>query len=505
MPLTSSSNPLQNTPSLDPTRQATVQAASQVPSSATAVGYLVSTDGPVPSGLGLDRAALSAAGFSGAPGSTLVSAASGGPVRVAVGTGAAATLDDASLRDAAGAFGRAAASHENLAISLDGTASVAADRAAKALAEGALLARYRYDVLRSSSSARELRELTVVSADPSAAWGARVGQTLASATMLSRDLANTPHNHLTASNMADIAVALGAQRGFDVEVFDEKQMLEMGIGGILGVNAGSAEPPRLIRLTYAPADATGRLAMVGKGIMYDSGGIALKPGDAVHAAMKNDMSGAAAILAAVATMAAVGSRTAVTGYLMCTDNMPSGTAMALGDVITIRGGTTVEVVNTDAEGRLVMADGLVLAVEEQHDAIIDIATLTGACMRALGTEVAGVFGNNRALVEQVRAAGDATDEPVWELPLYRGYRRQLDSPIADLKNLGYGEGGAITAALFLEEFVAGVPWAHVDMAGVAVSTDGRPWHTAGCTGFGARLLVELAANFRAAEVAQRAN
>jgi leucyl aminopeptidase len=272
-------------------------------------------------------------------------------------------------------------------------------------------------------------------------------------------------------------------------------MAEMGIGGILGVNAGSAEPPRLIKLFYSPSNATGRLAMVGKGIMYDSGGIALKPGDAVHAAMKNDMSGAAAILAAVSTLSATGSRTAVTGYLMCTDSMPSGTAMALGDVITIRGGTTVEVVNTDAEGRLVMADGLVMAREEGHDAIIDIATLTGACMRALGTDVAGVFGNHQALVDQVRAAGDATDEPVWQPPLYQGYRKQLDSTVADMKNLGYGEGGAITAALFLEHFVVGVPWAHIDMAGVAQATDGRSWHTPGCTGFGARLLVELALNF----------
>jgi leucyl aminopeptidase len=166
--------------------------------------------------------------------------------------------------------------------------------------------------------------------------------------------------------------------------------------------------------------------------------------------------------------------------------------MALGDVITIRGGKTVEVVNTDAEGRLVMADGLVLAVEDGHDAVIDIATLTGACMRALGTEVAGVFGNDQALVDQVKAAGEATDEPVWQLPLYSGYRKQLESPVADMKNLGYGEGGAITAALFLEEFVGEVPWAHIDIAGTAQSTDGRPWHTPGCTGFGARLLVQLA-------------
>jgi leucyl aminopeptidase len=210
------------------------------------------------------------------------------------------------------------------------------------------------------------------------------------------------------------------------------------------------------------------------------------------------MSGSGAILAAVAALAELGSTTAVTGYLMCTDSMPSGSAMAMGDVITIRGGTTIEVVNTDAEGRLVMADGLVLAREQAPDAIVDIATLTGASMRALGTEVASVFSNDQALADQVKAAAEATDEPVWQMPLYRGYRKQLDSPIADMKNLGYGEGGAITAALFLEEFVGGIPWAHIDIAGTAVSTDGRPWHAPGCTGFGARLLVELAHNFRSA-------
>jgi leucyl aminopeptidase len=404
-------------------------------------------------------------------------------------------LTTATLRDAAASFAKAAATHERLAVSLGDTTGVSAPAAAQAVVEGALLARYRYDVLRSSTPAKALRELTVVSADDGAAAGAELGQLLATATALARDFANTPHNHLTASRFADIAVELGREHGFGVEVWDKDRLIAEAIGGILGVNAGSAEPPRMIKLTYSPANASARLAMVGKGIMYDSGGIALKPGDAVHAAMKNDMSGSAAILAAVTALAQTGAGTAVTGYLMCTDSMPSGTAMAMGDVITHRGGTTVEVVNTDAEGRLVMADGLVLAIEDEHDAVIDIATLTGAVMRALGTEVAGVFGNNQSLVDQVRAAGAATDEPVWQLPLVQTYNKQLESTVADMKNLGYGEGGAITAALYLERFVDGQPWAHIDIAGTAQSTDGRPWHTPGCTGFGARLLVELATNF----------
>jgi leucyl aminopeptidase len=255
----------------------------------------------------------------------------------------------------------------------------------------------------------------------------------------------------------------------------------------------------MIKLVYRPRDveSSGQLTLVGKGIMYDSGGLALKPGDEVHAQMKNDMSGAGAILAAMSILAELGCSTAVTGYLMCTDNMPSGTAMALGDVITMRGGTTVEVINTDAEGRLVMADALVLATEEPTDAIVDIATLTGACMRALGTRVAGVMGTNQPLIDQIRAAAEATDESVWQLPLERRYRKELDSTVADLKNLGGANAGAITAGLFLAEFVGAIPWAHLDIAGTAQSGGDEGWQTAGCTGFGARLLTQLALDFAA--------
>jgi leucyl aminopeptidase len=211
--------------------------------------------------------------------------------------------------------------------------------------------------------------------------------------------------------------------------------------------------------------------------------------------MKNDMSGAGAILAAFTQLRALGCTTEVIGYLMCTDSMPSGTAMALGDVITIRGGTTVEVLNTDAEGRVVMADGLVLAVEDEVDAIVDIATLTGATQRAFGRDIASVFGNHEALIGQVRAASEATDERVWPMPLHKPYRRMLKSVVADMSNMASGDGGAITAALFLAEFVGDVPWAHVDIAGTAQSDGESSWITAGCTGFGARLLVELSLSF----------
>jgi leucyl aminopeptidase len=212
--------------------------------------------------------------------------------------------------------------------------------------------------------------------------------------------------------------------------------------------------------------------------------------------MKNDMSGAGAVLAAMSALRALGCRAAVTGYLMCTDNMPSGSAMQMGDVLTIRGGTTVEVLNTDAEGRLVMADALVLATEEPVDAIVDLATLTGACLRTFGTEIAGVMGNDQGLVDQVRSAGAVADEPVWQLPLERRYRSQLDSEIADLTNMGGPNAGSITAALFLEEFVDGRPWAHIDIAGTAQSEAAGRWLNKGPTGSGARLLVELALAFR---------
>ena len=295
--------------------------------------------------------------------------------------------------------------------------------------------------------------------------------------------------------MAEIAEELGPESGLEVTTYDEQQLIEMGCGGILGVNLGSVDEPRLIKMTYRPAQPTAHLGLVGKGIMYDSGGISLKPSDESHAQMKNDMTGAAAILGAMTALQGLDCPVAVTAYLCCTDNMPSGSAMKLGDVLTMRNGLTVEVLNTDAEGRLVMADGLCLAVEDGVDAVVDIATLTGACLRTLGVEVAGVMGNSADLVRQLETAGASADEPVWELPLYRPYRSQLDSPIADMTNMGGINAGSITAALFLAEFVGETPWAHVDIAGTAQQPAVRSWRNKGASGFGAKLLIELATGF----------
>jgi leucyl aminopeptidase len=466
-----------------------------------ALALPIGSTGEIPPAAGVSRQALSEAGFDGHRGQTLVLPRSDAPPLVAVGIGDPERFDANALRDAAAAFSLAVGHQTHLAASLAGPPGEPISVAAQAIVEGVLLARYHYGPLQRRATRQALESLTLLVPAQSdvamATEGVHRGTAYAAATALARDLANTPPSRLTAARMAECAAEIAGGCGLEIEVFDREALIGLGCGGLLGVNAGSAEPPRMIILRYRPAEGapTGHLCLVGKGIMYDSGGISLKPSDAVHATMKNDMSGAGAILAAMSALSDVDCRVAVTGYLMCTDNMPSGTAMKLGDVISIHGGTTVEVLNTDAEGRLVMADALVLATEEKPDAIVDIATLTGACLRTLGPEVAGLLGNNPALIEQIRVAAATTDEPVWQLPLDYRYRTQLDSDIADIKNMGGINAGTITAALFLAEFVGGLPWAHLDIAGTAQNDTAALWRPAGCTGFGARLLLELATTF----------
>jgi leucyl aminopeptidase len=480
-----------------------VGTARAVPGDAGAVGIPVGLTGPVPRRIGLDRATLETAGFHGKVGEALVVPRRDGPSVVAVGIGAPDALDATALRDAAAAFARAAGNHRHVATTLADLDAIAADVAGQVVVEGILLARYRYSTLKRDPGATPLMEITLVTDSRRAQGvgrGAQRGHVTARAVQLARDLANTPPGHLTATKMAEVAMNVAGASGLAVEVYGPDDIAAMGCGGLLGVNAGSSEPPRLVKLTYRPRRPTGRLALVGKGVMYDSGGISLKPSDPMHAAMKMDMSGAAAVLSSMSALADLGCRTEVIGYLLCTDNMPSGSAMKLGDVLTIRGGTTVEIHNTDAEGRLLLADGLALANDERPDAIVDIATLTGACMVALGPAVAGVFGNDRALVDQVAAASTTTDEPIWQLPLDRKrYRKLLDSDVADVKNVGGPHGGAITAAVFLSEFVGEAPWAHLDIAGPMKVDADDSWRSRGATGFGTRLLIELATSFRKAD------
>ena len=467
---------------------------------ADALAVPVTTDGEVPEVLGIELDALKKAGFVPNVGAAIAFPSSVPPVLVAVGVGKVAELGTACVRDAAAAFARAVPQDARLATRVPATDKLSAADAAAAIVEGVLLARYQFSLRSEPKGAVAVTDLVLVAPEGQAdavAEGARLGQITARAACLGRDLAACPAGMLTATRMGELAVALGPDAGLTVETHDKAACTEMGLGGLLGVNKGSVQEPRMIVMKYVPeGEPEGHLAFVGKGIMYDSGGINLKPGDLSHSQMKNDMTGAGDILAAMTALKDLGCRSKVTAYLMCTDNMPSGSAMQLGDVLTARGGKTVEVMNTDAEGRLVMMDGIVLANEEGVDAILDIATLTGQALRTLGEEVAAVMSNSDDFVGQVSAAAEIVDEPVWRLPLVKAYRAELDSDIADIKNLGGMNAGSITAGLFLQDFVGDTPWVHVDIAGTAQSSKAYRWINRGPTAFGVRLLIQTALAFK---------
>ncbi|WP_062520978.1 leucyl aminopeptidase family protein [Demequina silvatica] len=481
-----------------------VDALARVPATAPGeldtgpIAYIVSSASPA-GATTLDAAALAGAGFTGAAGTSLVVPAGERPV-VLAGAGASPTAN--AVRDAAAVAARAVARvSDELTVVVD-VPGLEPAAVAVAAAEGAILGRYRFQTLTTSPKDRPLARVGVVVAgapDDAVAEGISAALPWVRAALTARDLGNAPASILTATRMAEAAKSLGPRFGFEVEAYGPDALRELGCGGLLGVNAGSAEEPRMIVLRYSPAgEPTGHLGMVGKGIMYDSGGISLKPSDPMHLLMKIDMGGAAAVLGAFTALRDLGTTARVSAWLMCTDNMPSGTATKLGDVLVARGGTTVEVKNTDAEGRLVMMDGLVLATEDGVDAVVDIATLTGAALMALGKSRAALFANDDALAGRVEAAAAAVDEPVWRLPLEAGYREQLDSQVADIANLGGPHAGATTAALFLQEFVGETPWAHVDIAGTMQAEKDQAWRPAGATGYGARLLAHVASGFAAA-------
>lgn len=268
------------------------------------------------------------------------------------------------------------------------------------------------------------------------------------------------------------------------------------MGMFLAVGKGSDQEPRFIHMTYKPAKKPKKkLCFIGKGITFDSGGLSLKPADSMLE-MKTDMSGAATVLAAMSTLSTLKPNVRVRGYLAASENLPGPSATKPGDVLTARNGKTMEVLNTDAEGRLVLADALSLAVEDAPDAIIDIATLTGACKAALGNDIAGLFSNDVELVERVKAASIKTAENVWQLPLHAKYKKLVESPVADIKNqASLGGGGLITSAFFLQEFVGDVPWAHLDIAGTARGDGDDAINVKGGTGYGVRLLVDIIRNF----------
>jgi leucyl aminopeptidase len=364
----------------------------------------------------------------------------------------------------------------------------------EAAALGALIGSYRYPGKPAKGSTRHPRKLGVLvgatkGLKPSVTRARAVGEGI----HLARRLVDTPPGAMTPEVLADEAQAALAGSEVTVTVLNERALRRQRFGGILAVGQGSANPPRLVRLAYEPAGAAAHLALVGKGITFDSGGLSLKPPTGMIT-MKCDMAGSAAVLAGVQAIAALGIPLKVTAYLAIAENMPSGSAQRPGDVITAYGGTTVEVLNTDAEGRLVMMDALVRAGEDSPDAIVDVATLTGAQVVALGSRIAGVMGNDDQWRDEVHTAAGAAGELAWPMPIPEELRSSLDSPVADLANVGERNGGMMTAAAFLREFVPeGVPWAHVDIAGPAF-VDGKPWayNGKGATGYGVRTLVSVA-------------
>ncbi|HEX4814800.1 MAG TPA: leucyl aminopeptidase [Nonomuraea sp.] len=383
-----------------------------------------------------------------------------------------------ALRKAGAALARRARGRETLTV-------VAPEGDVAAFAEAALLAAYSFKI--GNPGRKPVRALELAGADEAAV---RRAETVAQAVALARDLANTPSSVKSPAWLAERAV----ETGLPVEVWDESRLAADGFGGILAVGRGSARPPRLIQLSYAPAVPADRhVVLVGKGITFDSGGLSLKPTDNMKF-QKTDMAGGAVVIAVLGALARLGAPVRVTGLVAAAENMPSGTAQRPSDVITHYGGRTVEVLNTDAEGRLVLADALAYAdAALDPDAVVDIATLTGAISVALGRSVGAVYASDDGLAKQLLDAGEASDDRLWRMPLIEDYTPALESSIADLANVEAGSrfgAGSITAALFLREFAGRRPWAHLDIAGTGRGTADEGTLSKGATGFGVRVLLE---------------
>lgn len=490
--------------------------AASLRADAVVIGVAKGAKGPVlaPGAEEIDKASggslaatLETLGASGAEGEVTKLPAPAGvkaPVVLAVGLGDApdggAYTPDV-LRAAAGSAARTLSGAKKGAFALP----IADADAAEAVAQGALLGAYTFTAYRSSADgARKdapkgpLGEAALLGAKPRdkafKAAAERAG-VLAAAVNRARDLVNTPSNDLNPKSFAAITQAEGKELGLKVEVLDDRALAKGGYGGILGVGQGSSNPPRLVRIGYTHPKAKTSLAFVGKGITYDSGGISLKPAGH-NETMKCDMAGAAAVFGAVCAVARLGLPVNVTGWLALAENMPSGTATRPGDVLTMYTGKTVEVLNTDAEGRLVLADAIARAGEENPSAIIDVATLTGAMVLALGNRTFGVMSNEDAFRDHIHGAATRAGEQSWPMPLPAELRKGMDSPVADIANMGERMGGGLVAGLFLKEFVAeGTTWAHLDIAGPAFNESGPFGCTPkGGTGAAVRTLVLLAAD-----------
>ncbi|MET9664035.1 leucyl aminopeptidase [Streptomyces sp. NPDC006475] len=435
------------------------------------------------------------------------------PVVLAVGLGSVpekdASFSAESLRRAAGTAARALSGSKKAAFALP----VEASEDAEAVAEGALLGAYAFTAYQGGDSdakdgrngvKQPLAEIALLGAKPrDKAFKAAAERAIALTEEINRarDLVNTPPNDLTPESFAAVATAAGKENGVKVQVLDEKALVKGGFGGILGVGQGSQNPPRLVKLSYTHSKAAKTLALVGKGITYDSGGISLKPAGH-NETMKCDMSGAAAVFAAVVTAARLNLAVNVTAYLALAENMPSGSATRPGDVLRMYSGKTVEVLNTDAEGRLVLADALWKASEEKPDAIVDVATLTGAMVLALGNRTFGIMSNDDAFRTSIHEIAEEVGEQSWPMPLPAELRKGMDSPTADIANMGERMGGGLVAGLFLKEFIGeGITWAHLDIAGPAFH-EGAPfgYTPKGGTGSSVRTLVKLAERVAAGDL-----
>jgi leucyl aminopeptidase len=426
--------------------------------------------------------------------------ATSAPVVVVVGLGATpdaktgSPYDDEVIRRAVGAAVRALVGTKRVAVALP----TGADHAAVAAAEGALLGAYAYRSYRVATLADHkdpVESVVVVTAaarERSAKKGLERAHTVAAAVHLTRDLVNAPPADLFPAVFADEASAAAKAAGLAVEVLDEKALKKAGYGGILGVGQGSSRPPRLVKITYRAGRGKPHLALVGKGITFDSGGLSLKPPVAMEW-MKSDMGGAAAIIAATIAIARLGLDVNVTAWAPMAENMPSGTAQRPSDVLRMYGGKTVEVLNTDAEGRLVLADAIVRASEDKPDLIVDVATLTGAQLVALGSRTSAIMSNDDAVRTAIFDAATKAGEQMWPMPLPDELLASMESPIADLANIGDKYGGMLSAGLFLRYFVPeGQRWAHLDIAGPSFSEKPHGYTPKGGTGAAVRTLVQLA-------------
>lgn len=363
----------------------------------------------------------------------------------------------------------------------------------QALVEGTILGSYTFDVHKTSQApVKPLTNLTISVSEADIAraqQGATAGQIIAESVCLARDLSNEPGNYLTPTMLAETAEKVAGEVGLQVEVLSEPQMAELGMGALLGVAQGSEEAAQFIILEHnAGRQDLPTYVVVGKGINFDSGGISLKSADGMQA-MKGDMSGAGDTLAILRAAALLKLPLHIVGLMPCTENLPDGHAYKPGDILKSMSGLTIEVISTDAEGRLILADALTYAKRYQPKAVVDLATLTGACVIALGNSIAGLICNNASLTTALQQAAASTGEKIWELPLEEEYKELLESDVADLKNVGGRPGGTITAGLFLSKFASDYPWAHLDIAGKELSEKVNGYTVKGGTGFGVRLII----------------